>query len=59
VGLTVEMSKSLTLLGKFAEGSHSRTANPFIGVLEQINNMRDRALNCLDKFRWRKGIKRA
>jgi len=58
VGLTVQRSKSLTPLGNFTEGIHSTIANVFTGVLEQINNMRDRALNCLDKFRWRKGIKR-
>lgn len=54
MGLTLKMTKSLTLLRNFTKGSHSRITNPWNAVLEHINNMRQYALNCLDKFRWKK-----
>ena len=53
MGLTVQMTKSLTLFGNLSEGKHSKTASPGIGVLECVNNIRNHALNNLDKFHWK------
>jgi len=50
VGLIAHMTKSLTLLWNFTKGSHSRSTNTWIAVLEHINNVRHHTLNCLDKF---------
>jgi len=49
--MTVQMTKSLTLLGNFTEGSDSTMANPRMAVLEHINNMWHLAHKHLDKFR--------
>jgi len=51
-GLTMQVTKSLTLLRDFTDGSHSRMANQCISVLEHINNMRHHTLNHFDKFHW-------
>ena len=53
MSLTVQMTKSLTLLGNFSEGRHSIKANPFIGILQRVNNKRNQTLDRLDKFHWK------
>ena len=53
MSLTVQMTKSLTLLGKVSKGTHSRRANPFISILERINHKRNQTLDRLDKFHWK------
>jgi len=45
------MMKSLTLLGNFAKGLYSKNANPKVGVLECIDDVRHHTLNRLDEFR--------
>jgi hypothetical protein len=54
VGLTVQMPKSLTLLGNFTEGNHSTMAYPGISVLEQLNYVWHHTFNLVDKFHWEK-----
>ena len=51
---TVQMMKSLTLLGNFAKGFYSRIANIKVGVLQCIDDVWHHALNHLDEFRWKK-----
>jgi len=55
---TMQMMKSLTPLGNFAKGPQSKNANQKVGVLQSIDDVRHRALNHLDEFRWKKEIKR-
>ena len=50
---TVQMTKSLTLLGNFSEGKHSKRANIFISVFECVNNIRNHTLDHLDEFHWK------
>ena len=54
----MQMMKSLTLLGNFTKGPHSKNANQKVGVLQCIDDVRHHALNHLDEFRWKKEIKR-
>ena len=53
----MQMMKSLTLLGNFAKGIYSRTANKNIGVLQCIDDGQHHALHHLDEFRWNKEVK--
>jgi len=46
----MQITKSLTLLGNFAKGLYSRSANPQVGVLQCIDDVRHHALNHLDEF---------
>jgi len=53
VGQTVQTTKLLTLLGNLSEGKHSQSANPFIGVLECVDNIRNHTLDRLDELHWK------
>ena len=50
----MQVSKSLTLLGKFTKGSHGKTANLWIRVVEKLNYVWHHVFYHLDKFHWKK-----